>query len=350
MSDASMMSSEGSSDGCRTVVVAGVPDVMSSERMSDKLTVHFQSARSHGGDVKKVQYPTHLKGVAFITFENWQDADRVVEFNQLLKDKEFDEEFPLTVYKFTPEVTFYAYADMDLSFFPDLSTLITSMRSTYKSVRFEPSLTKVGVVSAEGPFSALRELRKDLLSRAQSLRDVQPSADKAGPSKPVVKGNNRTEKTVLLWLDTHVYTYIQMLDKKEWDKCVGRYNVTAQAVSTGELTQVELHGTCDSSALTAAQRELEMIVAERQDVLRTHRIDCSSSDPSVRKRILRACESARDTYRDMDQKTAQKQTRGSPDGRVESYYFPLVRWHLVVPSNAALLGNRPIRPLWEPAL
>ena len=67
-----MMSSEGSSDRCRTVVVAGVPDVMSSERMSDKLTIHFQSARSHGGDVKEVQYPTHLKGVAFITCENRQ--------------------------------------------------------------------------------------------------------------------------------------------------------------------------------------------------------------------------------------------------------------------------------------
>ncbi|KAL7831353.1 hypothetical protein SRHO_G00308560 [Serrasalmus rhombeus] len=299
MSDVSVMSSEGSSDRCRTVVVAGVPDVMSSERMSDKLTIHFQSTRSQGGDVKEVQYPTHLKGVAFITFEDWQDADRVVGFNQMLKDKEFDEEFPLTVYKFTPEVTFYAYADMDLSLFPDLSTLIASMRSTYKSVRFEPSLTKVGFVTAEGPFSALRELRKDLLSRAQSLRDMQPSPDKAGPSRSVVERNNGTEETVLLWLDTHVYTYIQMLDKKEWDKCVGRYNVTAQAVSTGDLTQVELHGTCDSSALTAAQRELEMLVAERQDVLRTHRIDCSSSDPSVRKQILQACESAQDTYRDV---------------------------------------------------
>ncbi|XP_036416976.1 RNA-binding protein 43-like isoform X2 [Colossoma macropomum] len=238
MSDVSMMSSEGSSDWSRTVVVAGVPDVLSSERMSDKLTIHFQSARSQGGDVKEVQYPTHLKGVAFITFENWQDADRVVECNQMLKDKEFDEEYPLTVYKFTPEVTFYAYADMDLSLFPDLSTLITSMRSTYKSVRFKPSLTKVGFVSAEGPFSAFRELRKDLLSRAQSLRDMQPSPDKAGPSRSVVEEKNRTEETVSLWLDTHVYMYIQMMDKREWDRCVGGHHVTAQAVSTDSCIEV----------------------------------------------------------------------------------------------------------------
>lgn len=64
------MDSEDLADRCRTVVVCGVPDVMCNERMNDKLTVHFQSSRSSGGDVEETQYPTHLKGVAFITFEN----------------------------------------------------------------------------------------------------------------------------------------------------------------------------------------------------------------------------------------------------------------------------------------
>lgn len=54
----------------RTVVVSGVPDVLPACRMSDKLTIHFQSRRqSHGGDVEVVTYPTSMKGVAFVTFD-----------------------------------------------------------------------------------------------------------------------------------------------------------------------------------------------------------------------------------------------------------------------------------------
>lgn len=54
----------------RTVVVSGVPDTLSSSRMADKLVIHFQSSRSHGGDVENIKYPTSFKGVAFVTFEN----------------------------------------------------------------------------------------------------------------------------------------------------------------------------------------------------------------------------------------------------------------------------------------
>lgn len=54
----------------RTVVVSGVPDTLSSCRMADKLVIHFQSSRSHGGDVENIKYPTSFKGVAFVTFEN----------------------------------------------------------------------------------------------------------------------------------------------------------------------------------------------------------------------------------------------------------------------------------------
>ncbi|KAI4876275.1 hypothetical protein NFI96_021872 [Prochilodus magdalenae] len=299
MSDPAMMSSEGSSDQCRTVVVTGVPDVMSNERMSDKLTIHFQSTRSHGGDVEDVQYPTHLKGVAFVTFENWRDADRVVRINQVLKDKEFAEEYPLTVYKFTPEVAFYAYAEMDLSLFPDLTKLITTLRSTHRSVRIKPSLTKAGFASAEGPFSALRELRTDLLSRAQSLRDMQPSPDKAEPSGLVEEEETKTDGSMSFWLDSHVYKYIQMLDKEEWDKCIGRYNVTAQAVSTGDVTKVVLHGDGDVSDLATAHAELLKLVAEREATLRTQLIHYTSSDPAERKCILRACESEQNFHRDV---------------------------------------------------
>lgn len=57
-------------EGNRTVVVSGVPDVLPVSRMTDKLTIHFQSCRrSGGGDVQVVKYPTNMDGVAFVTFD-----------------------------------------------------------------------------------------------------------------------------------------------------------------------------------------------------------------------------------------------------------------------------------------
>lgn len=56
----------------RTLVVSGVPDALSPSRMADKLVIHFQRSKNHGGDVQHVQYPTNLKGVAFVTFDRIQ--------------------------------------------------------------------------------------------------------------------------------------------------------------------------------------------------------------------------------------------------------------------------------------
>lgn len=60
----------------RMVVVSGVPDVLPASRMIDKLTIHFQSSRSDGGDVEDVKYPTNLNGVAFVTFEKAKGKHR----------------------------------------------------------------------------------------------------------------------------------------------------------------------------------------------------------------------------------------------------------------------------------
>lgn len=57
-------------DARRTVVVSGVPALLTSDRMADKLTIHFQTRRrSAGGDVAGVTYPTDMQGVAFVTFD-----------------------------------------------------------------------------------------------------------------------------------------------------------------------------------------------------------------------------------------------------------------------------------------
>ncbi|XP_030012461.1 RNA-binding protein 43-like isoform X2 [Sphaeramia orbicularis] len=125
------------SEESRTVVVSGVPDVLPSARMTDKLTVHFQSRRrSHGGDVEVVRYPTDLHGVAFVTFDREEDAARVIQKDQqIMTDRKFPKDYPLTVFPFTTEVFYYvANATVDLSMFgSDQSSVLRSLQSAHST-------------------------------------------------------------------------------------------------------------------------------------------------------------------------------------------------------------------------
>ncbi|KAK6325675.1 hypothetical protein J4Q44_G00050170 [Coregonus suidteri] len=153
----------------RTVVVSGVPDTLSMSRMADKLFIHFQSSRSHGGDVEDIKYPSSFKGVAFVTFENTRDAEMVIRNEQIMCDKEFPQDYPLTVYKFTQDVLFYINAKVNLSIFGDKEqqeTVIQSLQSAHRSVRICPLPSQESNASVEGPFTAVRALREDLLQRA----------------------------------------------------------------------------------------------------------------------------------------------------------------------------------------
>ncbi|KAM9397181.1 uncharacterized protein ACWYII_032579 isoform 1-T4 [Salvelinus alpinus] len=169
----------------RTVVVSGVPDTLSSSRMADKLVIHFQSSRSHGGDVENVKYPTSFKGVAFVTFENTRDAEMVIRKKQIMCDKEFPQDYPITVYKFTQDVLFYVNAKVDLSIFGDeeqQETVIQSLQSAHRSVRICLLPSQEGKASVEGPFSAVRALREDLLQRATASSSSHPGEKHRAPS------------------------------------------------------------------------------------------------------------------------------------------------------------------------
>ncbi|XP_041637484.1 uncharacterized protein LOC121506052 [Cheilinus undulatus] len=177
-------------DESRTVVVSGVPKVLPVSRMIDKLTIHFQRRRrSHGGDVDVVRYPTNMDGVAFVTFDSPEDAARVVrKEEQIMMDSEFPSEYPLTVFPFTRDVYFYASrAEVDLSMFgSDQESLIQSLRSTHRSLRFLP-LPKQRKATIEGPFSAVQALRKDLIHRANQLKstDSAQTAPTRTPETPL---------------------------------------------------------------------------------------------------------------------------------------------------------------------
>ncbi|KAM4711176.1 RNA-binding protein 43 [Anableps anableps] len=167
-------------ENSRTVVVSGVPKELELSRMVDKLIIHFQSRRrSHGGDVKDVKYPTNMDGVAFVTFYYAADAERVVRKEQhTMMDEEFTQDYVLTVFPFSTDVFLYvARATVDLSVFgSDQTSLIKSLQSVHRSIRFQASPLQ-RKASVEGPFSAIRALREDLVRRASSLR---PSSQTAG--------------------------------------------------------------------------------------------------------------------------------------------------------------------------
>ncbi|XP_036807550.1 mucin-5AC [Oncorhynchus mykiss] len=168
----------------RTVVVSGVPDTLSSSRMADKLVIHFQSSRSHGGDVENIKYPTSFKGVAFVTFENTRDAEMVIRKKQIMCDKEFPQDYPITVFKFTQDVLFYVNAKVDLSIFGDeeqQETVIQSLQSAHRSVRICLLPSQEGKASVEGPFSAIRDLREDLLQQATASSSGHPGEKHGAP-------------------------------------------------------------------------------------------------------------------------------------------------------------------------
>uniref|UniRef100_UPI0037E75240 uncharacterized protein n=1 Tax=Semicossyphus pulcher TaxID=241346 RepID=UPI0037E75240 len=157
----------------RTVVVSGVPNVLPMSRMIDKLTIHFQRRRrSDGGDVEVVRYPTNMDGVAFVAFDKAEDAERVVrKEEQIMTDEEFPADYVLTVFPFTTDVCLYVpRASVDLSVFgSDQAPLIHSLRSAHRSLRFRPLLQQ-RKATIEGPFTAVRALREDLIRRASRFK------------------------------------------------------------------------------------------------------------------------------------------------------------------------------------
>ncbi|XP_068575525.1 uncharacterized protein [Cebidichthys violaceus] len=101
-----------------------------------------------------------------------------------MTDDEFPNDFLLTVFPFTRDVYLYVSgATVDLSVFGgDPSTLIQSLRSAHRSLRFRPSPQQTEA-TVEGPFSAVQALRQDVILRAGRLKSVKVSA-RAAAVKP----------------------------------------------------------------------------------------------------------------------------------------------------------------------
>ncbi|XP_022602286.1 RNA-binding protein 43 isoform X2 [Seriola dumerili] len=87
-----------------------------------------------------------------------------------MTDNEFSEDYLLTVFPLSGDVFLYvSSAKVDLSVFgSDQASLIRSLRSAHRSLRFQP-LPHRRKATIEGPFAAIEALREDLIRRASQL-------------------------------------------------------------------------------------------------------------------------------------------------------------------------------------
>ncbi|XP_067116872.1 RNA-binding protein 43-like [Osmerus mordax] len=303
-------------DEIRTVVVAGVPDILPSDRMADKLVIHFQSLRSNGGDVQNVLYPTISKGVAFVTFDNIADAERVIKKEQSMRDEEFPKDYTLTVFKFTTDVFFYVSTEVNLSGFSGPEALIQSLRSAHRSVRI--CTLQQNRVTMEGPFTAVKALREDLIGKLRTNscpsrmeQGALPRPDNtlssiAGCSQPQRSESrcNDEDKEELeedsVWVDSCMLMYIQKFNQEELARCLREHNVSARFEQGTDLTAVHLRGLIPgSSGVQGATLELNALVSIRQSTLRVHVLNCTRHDLRERQRLLQLCEEASVIYKDI---------------------------------------------------
>ncbi|XP_029376567.1 uncharacterized protein LOC115055167 isoform X2 [Echeneis naucrates] len=108
------------------------------------------------------------------------DAENVVQKEQqIMTDDKFPQDVLLTVFPFSTDVFFYiSRATVDLTVLgSDQASLICSLRSAHRSVRFQP-LPHQKKATIEGPFAAIKVLREDLIRRACELKAAVPTTVK----------------------------------------------------------------------------------------------------------------------------------------------------------------------------
>ncbi|MGH0148987.1 UNVERIFIED_CONTAM: hypothetical protein FKN15_021171 [Acipenser sinensis] len=245
----------------RTIVVSGVPQhELDCRRMADKLVIHFQKAKSAGGDVEKIKYPTRIKGVAYITFEEKEvlrqmlPTQKRVSFGWTLSEHE---------------------------------KLVKELRTRNRAVRISPSQANQRV-QVEGPFTAIKKLREDLLRlletsqreksvtardrrrEKQGSRAVTPEQGAAPFSSEADASNT---EACLIWLDTNVFRYIKHVHKDDFEWILKKHDVQATTQVGGDLTGVTLKKRYQGLwQLETAKLEIEQWVSNVQSLLRTETI------------------------------------------------------------------------------
>uniref|UniRef100_A0A4W3I7E4 NID domain-containing protein n=1 Tax=Callorhinchus milii TaxID=7868 RepID=A0A4W3I7E4_CALMI len=298
--DAEKMESEWAS---RTIVVSGIPeDVLPIAVMADKLTIHFLRPRNGGGEVENVVYPCEVKGNAYVTFEE----EKGTAYRQAART---GAQYPLKVSPHSKALDFFQVftrvsVDLDLSSLEprmDVGKLLRDLQSNNKSLHF--SARGERKLHVDGTFTAIKELRKDLLSRIAELPPVsqlQSSGAKAGGGSdterrvPKPAGKDGPQEATII-LDSDIFRYMDMFCKEEYEGILRKQRVTSRVSESDDLTTIQLEEAGDlhdASQLTVAKFSLEMLINRMQQLLVSEkvRLEPGGAGGQSRGRALEICE------------------------------------------------------------
>ncbi|XP_021254538.1 RNA-binding protein 43 isoform X3 [Numida meleagris] len=295
----------------RTVVISGVPDgVLDNDVMSDILVIHFQKTKNNGGDVEEVKYPTTEKGVAYVTFEDQEVAESVLQKSEhQLEDRRLPRYYPLKVTPYCENVFSSVTSVLDMSVFKDkfvLEDLIQELKKKSTALSFGP-LQSSGRISVQGSFPAIRLLRDFLLLKAKSLSEDKNEEGKSHqtPKKRqqkhrLTRGTNNFvhgaegEKQVVV-LDTDIYHYMKHFFSKE---LLANTDVVISDIIDGDITTLHLQkvrSRPDAGQVLKVKEKIENQSIKLHNSLRKERIYLEGSTRDKKKYRL-VCESVKSRY------------------------------------------------------
>ncbi|XP_029444061.1 uncharacterized protein LOC115083988 [Rhinatrema bivittatum] len=170
----------------RKLCIHNVPSVTSDDRMHDKLLIHFLRPRNGGGEVLELKYPTEEAGMAFVTFEEREVADRILgrQHRLELDGKSYVLDVRRAERPRTQGMEAYMLmrTTLDLRWFQDKDGVKELVRKHGFRV-----LSETGArTEIEGAFPALKKLRSELLYLANSSSRMHFSS-------PMIYGHQVTE-------------------------------------------------------------------------------------------------------------------------------------------------------------
>ncbi|XP_077176212.1 RNA-binding protein 43 isoform X2 [Paroedura picta] len=302
----------------RTIVVCGIPSgLLEDDIMADILMIHFQKAKNKGGDVEDIVYPTPIKGVAYITFEDKQVVDNVLaKAEHRLQDKRLPMDYPLKVSLYAESVFTCVSCLLDLSILREKSTLedlVEGFKKNFPVLSFG-TLHPDGRITVQGPFSAITSLQKKLtrkLHNSVSKAKVKPGSTTAPrPTTRLAKtdlssevSSNFVQSTkkegLILALDTDIYLYMKAFQDKTYEESLKSCGVISHRFSDGEVTTICLDN--DPANPNAGQLELakelvEDLVASLQSDLRKEILSLEGSNRAEKHQYEQACETVSSQY------------------------------------------------------
>uniref|UniRef100_A0A8D2LRC9 RNA binding motif protein 43 n=1 Tax=Varanus komodoensis TaxID=61221 RepID=A0A8D2LRC9_VARKO len=283
----------------RTVVVCGVPGSLDHGTMVDILKIHFQKTKNNGGDVEDVDYPTSTKGVAYVTFEDKQVAEKVLtKSDHKLEDKSYE-----LIFVF-------------LSIFGEqhnLEDLVQDLKKNLPCLSFGP-LHPSGKIRVQGPFSAISLLKDRLLLKMkptlpeQQVKGGEGSTAHSSTERPMSSelplaprdnlAQSTSKEAVQVTLDTDVYYYFKTFVDPLYKTHLERCGVMVLENVDGELTTICFRedNKPGSKKLEDAKHFIETWSANLHGFLRKERLVQEGFTQTGIQNLERACEIVRPSY------------------------------------------------------